>query len=61
LSRLLAHRIGLWDVLGTCEREASLDAVIRNPAANDFDRLRQLCLQLETMGFNGQTSGEFAL
>lgn len=60
LPRLLAHRVGLWDVLGTCEREGSLDSAIRNPAANDFDRLRQLCPQLETVGFNGQTSGKFA-
>jgi hypoxanthine-DNA glycosylase len=37
LPRLLAHRIGLWDVLGACEREGSLDSAIRKPAANDFD------------------------
>ena len=60
LERLLAHRIGLWDVLGACEREGSLDSAIRQPAANDFDRLRTLCPQLETVGFNGQASGKFA-
>jgi len=60
LPRLLAHRIGLWDVLAACEREGSLDSAIRNPAANDFDRLRHLCPQLETVGFNGQASGKFA-
>lgn len=60
LPRLLAHRFGLWDVLAACEREGSLDAAIRKPAANDFERLRQLCPQLETVGFNGQTSGKFA-
>jgi hypoxanthine-DNA glycosylase len=60
LPRLLAHGFGLWDVLGACEREGSLDSAIRNPAANDFARLRQLCPQLETVGFNGQTSGRFA-
>jgi hypoxanthine-DNA glycosylase len=43
LPRLLAHRIGLWDVLGACEREGSLDSAIRKPAANDFTRLRELC------------------
>jgi hypoxanthine-DNA glycosylase len=57
---LLAHGFGLWDVLGACEREGSLDSAIRNPAANDFARLRELCPQLETVGFNGQTSGKFA-
>lgn len=60
LLRLLAHRFGLWDVLAGCEREGSLDSAIRNPAANDFERLRKLCPQLETVGFNGQASGKFA-
>lgn len=60
LARLLAHRFGLWDVLGACEREGSLDANIRKPAANDFSRLRELCPALETIGFNGQASGKFA-
>jgi hypoxanthine-DNA glycosylase len=60
LPRLLAHRFGLWDVLAACEREGSLDANIRAPAANDFDRLSALCPRLETVGFNGQASGKFA-
>jgi len=60
LERLLAHDIGLWDVLGACEREGSLDSAIRKPAANDFERLHTLCPRLETVGFNGQASGKFA-
>jgi hypoxanthine-DNA glycosylase len=60
IPRLLAHRFGLWDVLAACEREGSLDSAIRKPAANDFDRLRHLCPELETVGFNGQASGKFA-
>lgn len=60
LPRLLAHRIGLWDVLGACEREGSLDSAIRKPAANDFARLHRLCPELRTVGFNGQASGKFA-
>lgn len=59
LPRLLAHGFGLWDVLGACERDGSLDSAIRKPAANDFARLRELCPLLETVGFNGQTSGKF--
>jgi G:T/U-mismatch repair DNA glycosylase len=27
---------------------------------NDFERLHRLCPELETVGFNGQTSGKFA-
>ncbi|MDB5749274.1 MAG: DNA-deoxyinosine glycosylase [Massilia sp.] len=60
LPRLLAHDVGLWDVLAACEREGSLDSAIRRPAANDFERLRELCPLLETVGFNGQASGKFA-
>lgn len=60
LPRLLAHHVGLWDVLAGCEREGSLDSAIRKPAANDFERLRSLCPRLETVGFNGQASGKFA-
>jgi hypoxanthine-DNA glycosylase len=60
LPRLLAHDIGLWDVLGACERVGSLDANIRKPAANDFERLRQLCPLLEKVGLNGQTAAKFA-
>lgn len=60
LPRLLAHGFGLWDVLGACEREGSLDSAIRAPAANDFERLRELCPLLETVGFNGQAAAKFA-
>jgi hypoxanthine-DNA glycosylase len=60
LPLLLAHGFGLWDVLGACEREGSLDSAIRKPAANDFARLRDLCPLLHTVGFNGQTAGKFA-
>jgi hypoxanthine-DNA glycosylase len=60
LELLRKHRIGLWDVLGACEREGSLDSAIRKPAANDFERLRHLCPALEMVGFNGQASGKFA-
>lgn len=60
LPRLLAHGFGLWDVVKACEREGSLDASIRNAAANDFVRLHDLCPRLEVVGFNGQTSGKFA-
>jgi hypoxanthine-DNA glycosylase len=60
LPRLLAHGFGLWDVLGACERQGSLDSAIRKSAANDFARLRELCPLLKTVGFNGQTAGKFA-
>jgi hypothetical protein len=31
----------------------------RNPAADDFERSQRSCPELETVGFNGQTSGRF--
>jgi hypoxanthine-DNA glycosylase len=60
LPQLLARGFGLWDVLGACERQGSLDSAIRNPAANDLARLHELCPELKMVGFNGQTSGKFA-
>lgn len=59
LSRLLAHHIGLWDVLAACAREGSLDTAIRQARANDFARLRQLCPHLLRVCFNGKASGRF--
>lgn len=60
LPRLLAAGFGLWDVLGACHRNGSLDANIRNPAFNDFIGLRQSCPLLERIGFNGKTAGKVA-
>ncbi|MCU0952272.1 MAG: DNA-deoxyinosine glycosylase [Burkholderiaceae bacterium] len=60
LQRLLDHRIGLWDVLGACEREGSLDADIRVPQANDFAPLLARAPQLQCVLFNGATAGRFA-
>ncbi|MBS1171132.1 MAG: DNA-deoxyinosine glycosylase [Burkholderiaceae bacterium] len=60
LERLLAHRIGLWDVIAACERSGSLDAAIRQPQFNDFAPLHARCPQLLRVCFNGQTSGRFA-
>jgi len=60
LQRLLAHHIGLWDVIDACEREGSLDASIRHAQANDFVRLKHDCPQLVRVCFNGKTSGKFA-
>ena len=57
--RVLAHRIGLWDVLGACERSGSLDADIRKPAANDFDRLRAIAPGVRRVLFNGRAAGRF--
>lgn len=60
LQRLLAHRVGLWDVIGACDREGSLDSAIANARANPFARLGQLAPRLSDVAFNGGTAGRFA-
>jgi TDG/mug DNA glycosylase family protein len=60
LNRLLARRIGLWDVLDACNREGSLDSAIRNAQKNDFSVLKHRCPALVKVCFNGKTSGKFA-
>lgn len=36
---LLSNGIAVWDVLGSCEIEASSDSSIRNPDPNDFSNV----------------------
>jgi hypoxanthine-DNA glycosylase len=60
LRRLLARRIGIWDVLAACKRTGSLDSAITDSRANPFARLRQLAPALRDVAFNGQTAGRFA-
>ncbi len=60
LPRVLAHRVGIWDVLGACRRNGSLDTAIRTPRANDFSALKRQAPRLARVFFNGQTAGRFA-
>ncbi len=60
LARLAQHRIGLWDVIIACEREGSLDSSIRCPQLADVSVLLNHYPALETIAFNGKTSGKFA-
>jgi len=57
LRALLEHRIGLWDIIGACKREGSLDSDIRNPRHNDFDRVTRIATKLRRVCFNGKTAG----
>lgn len=45
--------IGLWDVFAHCERAGSLDAAIRAPVANDFERFLAAHPRVGTLLFNG--------
>ena len=60
LTRLLAHCIGLWDVIAACERVGSLDAAIRNALPNDVTRVLERAPRLRRIVFNGKTAGRAA-
>jgi hypoxanthine-DNA glycosylase len=59
-ARVLAHGVGIWDVLDACRRPGSLDADIREARPNDFAALRRLAPRLKRVLFNGGTAGRFA-
>jgi hypoxanthine-DNA glycosylase len=59
LKALLMHRIGLWDVIGRCERAGSLDAAIRNPTRNRISRVTRIATRLSRVCFNGKTAAQF--
>lgn len=59
-ARVLAHRVGIWDVIDACRRPGSLDAAIRDARANDFARLRRRAPRLQRVLFNGGTAGRYA-
>lgn len=56
LEALLAHHVGLWDVIDGCEREGSLDSNIRNARHNDFSRVTKVAKELRRVCFNGKTA-----
>jgi len=51
---LTQHGLGLWDVYGSCHRQGSLDASIRDAALNDFSALD--VPQLAAVAHNGAES-----
>lgn len=61
LQGLLAHGVGLWDVVGKAQREGSLDSRIRDHAANDLIALLDRLPRLTTIAFNGGTAARLGL
>jgi hypoxanthine-DNA glycosylase len=59
LERVLAHRVGIWDVYAACRRSGSLDSQIHAPRSNDLARLPALAPGLRAVAFNGQAAGRF--
>ena len=58
LATVLARGVGLWDVIGEAERPGSLDAAIRDPAANDLVALIDTLPILRGVAFNGGTAAK---
>lgn len=53
LQAMLSRRVALWDVIGYCQRQGSLDSAITAEQANDFGRFFLLHNKIEAIGFNG--------
>lgn len=56
IEALLAHRIGLWDVVAEARRDGSLDGNIRDHAPNDLVAQVTALPNLRVIGFNGGTA-----
>lgn len=61
LRALLAHRVGLWDVIAQAKREGSLDSRIRDHAANDLAALVGTLPDLAAVAFNGGTAAKIGM
>lgn len=61
LAALLAHGVGLWDVVAQAHRSGSLDSNIRERDDNDLLALAASLPQLKTMAFNGGTAARLGL
>jgi hypoxanthine-DNA glycosylase len=61
LDTLLAHHIGLWDVIAQARREGSLDSRIRDHASNDLVALVETLPNLVAVGFNGGTAAKIGM
>lgn len=52
----LEKGIGLWDVIGSCERSNSSDTNLKNCIPNDFKTLLQDYPNVQALGFTGKKS-----
>lgn len=53
---ILTHHMILWDIIGECEREGSLDSAIRHEKINDIESLIQTYPTIRLVICNGKKS-----
>lgn len=58
VSFIMSKQIAVWDVIGTCYREGSLDSKIREEKVNDFSALFKTYPAIKTVLFNGGKAHE---
>ena len=56
IETLLRHKVGLWEVIKSAERQGSLDSKIRAPETTDLPSLVLRLPQLDAVAFNGRKS-----
>ena len=56
VARLAAVGVALWDVIGTCRRDGSLDTAIRDPEVNDVAGLLRSRPTIRAVFLNGGTA-----
>ena len=61
LDALLAHGVGLWDVVAEAHRTGSLDSHIRQPIDNDLLGLLSRHTNIKAIAFNGGTAWRLGL
>jgi hypoxanthine-DNA glycosylase len=61
LATLLAHGVGLWDVVAEAHRPGSLDSAIRNRNDNDLPALLAGYPGITTLAFNGGTAAKLGM
>ncbi|MFL9924952.1 DNA-deoxyinosine glycosylase [Herbaspirillum lusitanum] len=61
LRALLAHGVGLWDVVAEAQRKGSLDSNIVGHTSNDLPALIESLPLLHTIAFNGGTAAKLGI
>lgn len=58
LPRLLAHGLGLWDVIESASRKGSLDTAIRDAEHRDLALFARSLPNLQAIAFNGKSAAQ---